>query len=202
MVESLVESQSPYALSLEERAFSLTKGQLRQLREGGKIPGILYGGEQGSQTVSLNEKEVLKQISVPGVYSRIFDTSMGKVVLKAMQFPSISDTPLHIDLMRVTEGTRLCVLVPLTFINEEKSPGIKRGGILNIIHYKVEISVSAHNVPSVLKIDLTGMDIGRTVHGRDLKLPEGAALVKLHENDALVSVVAPSGLVEEKTEAS
>jgi large subunit ribosomal protein L25 len=111
-----------------------------------------------------------------------------------MQVPPTKDTPIHIDWIRL--GDRVTVSIPLRFTNEDRSPGIKKGGILNVIHYNLTVSVSSHHIPHDLPIDLTGVEIGDTLHIKDLNLPEDTRLIGMNSDESVVSVVAPSGLAE------
>lgn len=127
-------------------------------------------------------------------------TAGGMVLVKDMAFLPTKDTPIHIDFLRLKE--RMVVSVPLRFTHEEKSPGIKRGGVLNIIHYTLELSVLSKSIPQEILVDLTGMDIGQTLQLNQITLPEGAKALHVSEDEGIVSVVAPSGLTESLKEES
>lgn len=183
-------------LVVQERAFCQTKGQLRQLRLSGWLPGIVYGGRQQPMAIQIGTKGFIKNMAVPGLYTRVFDLGKkGKALLKAVQFPATKDIPLHVDFLRLEKGGRVTVSVPLRFIGEEKSPGLTRGGILNVVHYTLDLIVPADAIPPELSISVADLNMGDSVPIHRIVLPKGAHPVHTYQpEDIVASVVAPSGL--------
>lgn len=173
------------------------RGQVRRLRTAGLIPASVHGGGE-SIKISLPQVPFLKELAVQGVYTRIFELEgIGKTLIREIQFPAVKDIPLHVDFLRLIDGSRIVLSVPLRFVHEESSPGLKRGGVINIIHYSLQLSVLAQAIPSEILVDLSGLDIGKTIHLQDIALPEGAKALSMDPNEAVVGVVSPAGLVEE-----
>lgn len=189
-------SSSMTALAVESRSTG-NRGQVRRLRKTGFIPANVYGG--GScEKISVPVVPFMKEMAVRGLYTRIFNLKdIGRVIIREIQFPSVKDIPLHIDFMRLVEGARIVISVPLRLIHEDRSPGIKRGGVANLIHYTLQLSVLTQSIPSEIYVDVSGLDIGKTLHLRDLVLPEGTKVLSLNQDEAIVGVVPPAGLVEE-----
>lgn len=191
------------ALSLEIKTRSLqqTKSQIKATRHEGWIPAIIYGGEKEPQGVSIEVVQFIKELSVSGIYTRVFDLGdLGKVLIKCIQFPPMKDVPIHVDLLRL--GAKVVVSVPVKFINEDMSPGIKMGGVLNVIHHTLNISVSSGDIPHELCVDLKGMTIGQAIHLQNLMLPDDVKVLRLKANDSIASIVAPTVLVEPAKEAA
>jgi large subunit ribosomal protein L25 len=183
------------SIEIQSRARNQTKGELRTLRQSGWIPCVIYGNNQASETLSIFTKTFLKELTSPGIYTRVFNLgSYGLALIKDMQFPPTKDTPLHIDWVHL--GDRVTVSIPLSFAHQDRSPGMKKGGILNVIHYTLNVSVSSHHIPQDLPVDLTGIEIGESLSIRDLNLPEDMRVLGMSQDETIVSVVAPSGLTE------
>lgn len=189
------------SLEMQSRSLELTRGQLNQLRREGWIPAIVYGGEKGPEAISINRKQWAKELESPGIKTRVFKLADNTAVLvRDMQFPPTKDVPIHLDFLRL--GETVVVSVPVRFINEDKSPGLRRGGVLNVIHYTLSVSVPSSNIPQDLSADLTGVDIGQTIHLQDMKIPGHVKVLHVHENEGIVSIVAPSGLESSEAAAS
>lgn len=176
-------------LDIQERSLS-TRGVLNLLRREGRIPGIVYGQKKEPQTVSLCFKEIKKVMELSGFRTRVYQTPYGALMIKHMEFPPIKDTPMHIDLIRL--GEKVDLNIPLTFVNREGSPGIKKGGLLNTVHSSVRIRVLTENIPNSIEIDLKGLEIGQSVKMKDLILPEGVVLLHSALEETLITIVAPT----------
>ena len=175
-VRSWCDPMSELVLTVEARE-GAGKGAARAVRRGGKIPGVIYGGAAGSISVALARKEVIKALHTGKLLSHMIEIDQaGKrqtVIPRAVQFDPVTDEPLHIDLYRVDENTRIDVEVVVHFVNSENSPGLKRGGVLNIVRHTVEVNCLAKAIPEELVADLTGLGIGDAVHISNIPLPQG-----------------------------
>ncbi|SMQ71891.1 large subunit ribosomal protein L25 [Devosia lucknowensis] len=174
------------------------KGAAREARRQGLVPAVIYGDKKPPVTVSVAYKDALKFIYAGGFKSHVLDLDVDgtvhKVIPRDYQLDVVMDQPIHIDFLRVSKGAKINVQVPVHFENEEQSPGLKRGGTLNIVHHTLDLTVSADNIPEFVSVDLTGLDIGDTVHISNIKLPKGTA-DHSHEDDVTIAtIVAPSAL--------
>lgn len=177
------------------------KGAARALRREGLIPAVIYGDKKPPLAISISYKDANKRIYDGGFLSHVItidvDGEKHSVIPRDYQLDPVKDKPLHVDFLRVGKGTKINVQVPVHFINEDKSPGIKRGGTLNIVHHTLDLTVDADNVPEFVAVDLDGLDIGAIIHISAVKLPAGTA-DHSHEADlTIASLVAPSGLRSE-----
>jgi large subunit ribosomal protein L25 len=154
------------------------KGGAREARREGKVPGVLYGGGQDPVAISLKLNEVIKAINtghfLTSTAHLVHEGKKQLVIPQAIQMHPVSDMPMHVDLYRVNESQVISVEVAVHFHNEDKSPGLKRGGALNVVRHAVELNVRADSIPEQLDADLTGLDIGDNVKISDIKLPDGA----------------------------
>jgi len=182
------------------------KGAARELRRQGLVPAVIYGGKQPPVTISIPFKEAQKAIYAGGFLSHVItldvDGEKHQVIPRDYQLDVVKDFPLHVDFLRIGKGSKINVQVPVHFINEEASPGIKRGGVLNVVHHTLDLTVAADNIPEAIEIDLTGLDVGDAIHISSIKLPAGAS-DHSHEADVTIAtIVAPSGLRAEEAEAT
>ena len=192
------------ALSAQARE-GVGKGAARSLRRQGLVPAVIYGDKQEPLTIALPYKDVHKAIYSGGFLSHTIDIDVDgtshHVIPRDYQLDPVKDMPLHVDFLRVGKGTKINVQVPVHFINEEQSPGLKRGGTLNVVHHTLDLTVSGDNIPEAVEVDLTGLDIGDTVHISNIKLPAGAS-DHSHEDDVTIAtIVAPSALRAEEDAA-
>lgn len=174
------------------------KGAARELRRQGLVPAVIYGDKKEPVTISLAYKDVYKAIYSGGFLSHTIDLDVDgtthKVIPRDYQLDPVKDFPIHVDFLRIGKNSKINVQVPVHFENEEASPGIKRGGTLNIVHHTLDLTVSADNIPEAVIVDLTGLDIGDSIHISSIKLPQGAA-DHSHEDDlTIATIVAPSAL--------
>ncbi len=153
------------------------KGAARAARREDLVPGVLYGGKLGPVAINLRGNEIRKALLTGKFISHMMELEHeGKrqqVIARDIQFHPVSDAPLHIDLFRVDEDTKIDVEVTVHFTNEEKSPGMKRGGVLNIVRHAVELNCPAGSIPEFIEADLTGLNIGDTIHMSSITLPKG-----------------------------
>ena len=144
-----------------------SKGQVNSLRESGLVPGIIYGGENTNEKISISKKEVKNLIEKDNFLSNVISINLDgkeqKVLPRDITFNIISDEPMHIDFLRIIDGAKIILEIPVKFINNELSPGLKRGGVLNIVRRKVELKCPTENIPTELVVDLDGLDIGSSI---------------------------------------
>lgn len=174
------------------------KGAARELRRQGLVPAVIYGDKKPPVTISIPYKDAMKSIYAGGFLSHVIeldvDGTKHSVIPRDYQLDPVKDFALHVDFLRIGKGAKLNVQVHVNFINEELSPGLKRGGTLNIVHHTLDLTVDAANIPEEVTVDLTGLDIGDAVHISNIKLPAGAT-DHSHEDDVTIAtIVAPSAL--------
>ena len=182
------------------------KGAAGALRRQGLIPAVIYGDKKPPVAISISTNEANKRIYAGGFLSHVLtldvDGEKHRVIPRDYQLDVVKDFPLHVDFLRIGKGSKINVQVHVEFINEELSPGIKRGGVLNIVHHTLDLTVDAENIPEKVTVDLTGKDIGDSVHISAVSLPAGA-VDHSHEDDlTIATIVAPSGLKSEENEAA
>ena len=179
---------------------SETKGQVNSLRKKGEVPGILYGGKEQNQKISLSKKEVIilieKENFLSNVISLNLDGKEQNVLPRDVAFDTISDEPIHLDFLRIVKGSKLILEIPVKFINNEKSPGLKRGGVLNIVRRKVELRCPTENIPNELIVDLDGLDIGSSIKISSIKLPENVSPT-IQGRDFVIATVAAPTIIKE-----
>ena len=151
-----------------------TKGQLNAIRNSGNVPAIIYGGKDQNQKISISKKMLKNLIDKENFLSNIITLSVdGKsqnVLPREVIYHILSDEPIHVDFLRILPGVKIKIEVPVNFINHEKSPGLKRGGVLNIVRRKVELNCPSEKIPKNLTIDLEGVDIGESFKISSIKL--------------------------------
>ena len=177
------------------------KGVSRGLRREGKVPGIIYGGGGEDTKVALNTKELTKEYTRGGFFSKLVDLKIGNqnilVLPRDIQLNPVSDAIEHIDFQRVAKDAKLHVFVPVQFLNVEKCIGIKRGGILNVVRREVELVCTPDKIPDVLQADITNLNISDSVHISDIKLPEGVKPAIHDRNFTIATIAGSKGMQEE-----
>jgi large subunit ribosomal protein L25 len=153
------------------------KGASRAVRREGRVPAVVYGEKQAPELVSLDPRDVVREMHKTGFFTRVFDIEVGGRAIRALardvQFHPVTDKPEHVDFMRVSDTTRIRVAVPVRFANADKAPGIKRGGVLNIVAHDIEVFCTITTIPRMIEVDLSGLDINDSVHISSINLPEG-----------------------------
>ena len=177
-----------------------TKGQVNDLRSKGNVPGIVYGGEQPNEKISITTKELKNLINkenfLSNVISMQLDGKEQKVLTRNIAFDTVTDEPIHFDLMRIVKGGKIILEIPVKFINNELSQGLKRGGVLNIVRRKVELRCPAENIPTELVVDLEGLDIGTSIKISSINLPENVTPT-IQGRDFVIATVAAPTVVKE-----
>jgi len=181
------------------------KGAARAIRRAGRVPAIIYGDGKEPVTVSLEPRELARAMARPAFFATLVDVKVDgtthRTLPRDVQYHPVTDQPLHVDFMRVGAGARVTVGIPVSFINHEKSPGLRRGGILNIVRHAIELSCTVDNIPDRLVVDLDGLEIGDSVHIGAVALPEGTR-VTITDRDFTVASIAASSAVREEAAAA
>ena len=180
-------------------------GQINKLRSDGFIPAVLYGGKKNNICISLKKLHLRDIIKTETFMSKVVDLeidgNLEKVLPKDVTYDPISDEPKHIDFMRIVKGSRLTLEIPVKFINHDKSPGLKKGGVLNTVRRKVELKCPTENIPNEIIVDLDNTEIGTSIKISSVKLPENVVPTITDRDFVIATVAAPTILVEpEKTE--
>ena len=184
---------------------TVSTGQINKLRSDGFIPAILYGGKKDNINLSLKKLHLRDIIKTETFMSRVVDLdidgSSEKVLPREVSYDPVSDEPIHIDFMRIVQGSKLILQIPVKLINLDKSPGLKKGGVLNTVRRKVELKCPAENIPNEIVIDLNNVEIGTSIKISSVKLPENVIPTIVDRDFVIATVVAPTVVVEpEKTE--
>ena len=179
---------------------NLTSGSNNKLRADGHIPAILYGGKDPNQNISVSKKEISNIINSDTFLSKVLEIEIEgkkeKVIPRDVSYNVISEEPIHIDFMRIVSGKKIILEIPVKFINHPDSPGLKRGGVLNIVRRKVELRCPAENIPDEIIVDLTGTDIGTSIKISSVKLP-GSVVPTITDRDFVVATVAAPTIIKE-----
>ena len=177
-----------------------TKGQVNDLRSKGNVPGIVYGGEQPNEKISITTKELKNLINKENFLSNVISIQLDgkeqKVLTRNIAFDTVTDEPIHFDLMRIVKGGKIILEIPVKFKNNELSPGLKRGGVLNIVRRKVELRCPAENIPTELVVDLEGLEIGTSIKISSISLPENVSPT-IQGRDFVIATVAAPTVVKE-----
>jgi large subunit ribosomal protein L25 len=177
-----------------------TKGDIRSLRLNGNVPGIVYGGTEQNEKVSISKKTLKILIDKENFLSNIITLNLdGKpqnVLPREITYNVITDEPTHIDFLRVVTGVKIRIEVPVQFINHEKSPGLKRGGVLNIVRRKIELKCPSEKIPESIIIDLDGIEIGESFKISSIKLEEGVTPTIIGRDFVIATLAAPTVMKE------
>ncbi len=177
-----------------------TKGELNTLRSQGNVPAVVYGGEDKNQNISVSKKTLINLLERDNFLSNIIKLKIdGKdqnVLPRDVKFDILSDEPTHVDFLRIVKGGKVILQIPVKFINSDKSPGLKRGGVLNIVRRKVELKCPTENIPNELIVDLDGVDIGQSFKISAIKLPENVHPT-IQGRDFVVATLAAPTVIKE-----
>lgn len=184
----------------------LGKGGARTLRRAGRVPAIVYGGEEAPMPVSLNLREITREVQKPGFFTRLFDLKLDgesiRVLPRDVQFDPVTDSPEHVDFQRYVAGQKVHIGVPVHFTSEDKSPGIKRGGVLNIVRHEIELIGEIEKIPERIVISVEGLEIGDSVHMSTVALPAGVGPAIADRDFTIATVAAPTVVRVEAEEAA
>lgn len=182
------------------------KGASRALRREGRIPAVIYGGNEDPVSIHVEEKLLMKQLMTGHFMNSIVMVEIGGKTLRTLPkdvaFHPVSDRPIHVDFLRLAKGSTIEVEVPVLFINEEDSPGLKRGAVLNIVRHELALVCDADKIPSEIEIDVTGLEVGDSIHISHVTLPAGSVSAITDRDFTIATVVAPSALRRSDAEAA
>jgi large subunit ribosomal protein L25 len=170
------------------------------------VPGIVYGGEDTPAAIAVAKRELERHVGTGTFLTTPFmlalDGTSTRVIPRAVQLDPVTDRPVHVDFMRLKEGTNIVLAIPVRFRGQENSPGIKRGGVVNIVRHEIEIRCPVENIPEYIEADLSGLEIHGTLHISNIKLPEGVVPLVKERDFTIASIVAPTSVVEEARAAA
>ncbi len=182
------------------------KGASRALRREGRVPAVIYGDKKEALSIHVEEKLLTKMLHTGHFMNSVVMVDLGgkanRTLPKAVDFHPVSSRPIHVDFLRIGEHAQVTVAIPVRFDNEEASPGLKRGGVLNIVQHELELVCDASHIPDEIHIPLDGLDIGDSIHISDVKLPEGTKPSIEDRDFTVATIVAPSAMKAEEEEAA
>ena len=176
------------------------KGSARAARRAGLVPAVIYGDKKDPVGITMEAREVTKIVHQPGIFGRLLEIDVaGKkstVLTRDIQFHPVTDTIMHMDFLRVSQSATVAVAVPVEFINEDKCPGIRIGGVLNVVRYEVELNCPATAIPDKITIDLDGVKIGDSIHISAIPLPDGVTPTITDRDFTVATLASPGGGVK------
>jgi large subunit ribosomal protein L25 len=180
------------------------KGAARAVRRQGLVPGVIYGDKKEPETIAIDRRELVRLLNFGNFMTTLcsidVDGAKTRVLARDVQFDPVKDFPIHVDFLRLGKDARIAVDIRVHFLNEEASPGIKRGGVLNVVRHEVELICPADAIPDFIEADLTGYNIGDSLHISAITLPEGVTPAITDRDFTVATVAAPAGLKEEAEE--
>ena len=183
---------------------STGKGSARAARRAGRIPAIIFGDKKETISIDIEEREYKKIMNQSGIFSRLLDLSVdGKsnlVLTRDIQFHPVSENPLHVDFLRIGKGSNINVSVPVSFVNEELSPGLKSGGVLNTVRFELELVCPADIIPEKIEIDLEGLVVGDSIKISSVNLPDGVSSAITDRDFTIATIAAPTVMSDVSTE--
>ena len=182
------------------------KGAARAVRRAGRVPGVIYGDSKPPVLVSLSARDLARNYTSMRFFSTLCELKVGgetyRTLPRDVQTDPVTDVPVHIDFLRVGAGTRVTVSVPLSFSNLEKSAGIKRGGVLNVISRTIDLRCPSDKIPEILGVDASALDVGESIRFSQIVLPKGVELAVKGRDLTMATIVAPSALKSEEKAAA
>jgi large subunit ribosomal protein L25 len=180
------------------------KGPARQLRRAGRVPAVIYGERKDQQMISLEARALRRELNNPRFFSTLCSLELGgeaiRVLPREVQLHKVTDEPLHADFVRVSRGTTIHVTVQVAFLNEDISPGLKRGGVLNVVRREIELVCPADAIPEQIELDLAKADIGDSLHISQVSLPAGVHPAITDRDFTIATIAAPTVVAEEAAE--
>lgn len=171
------------------------KGTARATRLSGRVPGVIYGEKQTPELISVESRELLKELHKGNFFSRLLNIEFGgkseRVLARDVQLDPVSDRPIHVDFQRVGKGSKIRIFIPVQFAEQDQSPGLKKGGVLNIVRHEVEFFCQPDTIPESISISLAGMEIGHSIHISAFALPNGVKPVIQDRDFTVATIAAP-----------
>ena len=180
------------------------KGSARAVRRAGRVPAVIYGDKKDPLGITLESREISKIVHQPGIFGRLLDVQVsgGKhtVLTRDIQFHPVTDNVLHMDFLRISGSAKVAVAVAVEFLNQDICPGIKGGGVLNVVRYEVELLCPATTIPDKITVDLDGLKIGDSVHISTIELPEGVTATITDRDFTIATIASPGGGVKNEND--
>lgn len=180
------------------------KGPARALRRAGRVPAVIYGAKKSPVTISLDPRDVTRALKSGSFLATVYDVQVDgkteRVLPRDIQFHPVTDDPTHVDFLRVSAATTVTVHVPVHFLNDEKAPGLKRGGLLNVVRHDIEMVCRADAIPHHIEVDLTGLEIGDSIHISTVSLPDGVRPTITDRDFTVATIAAPTVVRDEAAE--
>ena len=174
------------------------KGASRELRRQNRVPAVIYGNKQEPELIHVEEKAFIKLLMTGHFSNSVVEIELGGkkqiTIPKDVAFHPVSDRPTHVDFLRIVKGAKVDIEVPVVFINEDASPGLKRGGVLNIVRHELELICDNDKIPDDIQIDVSGFEVGDSIHISNVKLPKGSESKITDRDFTIATIVAPSAL--------
>ncbi|GAM06885.1 50S ribosomal protein L25/general stress protein Ctc [Novosphingobium sp. MBES04] len=178
------------------------KGASRALRREGRVPAVVYGNNEEPIAIHVEQRELVRQLGTGHFFNSIVEVEVAgkklRTLPKDVAFDPVTDIPLHADFLRLSKNATVHVNVPVAFANEELSPGLKRGGVLNIVRHELELVCPADKIPDEISIDVTGFDVGESIHASHVTLPAGVEQAITDRDFTIATIAAPSALKSEE----
>ena len=180
------------------------RGAARAARKSGRVPGVIYGAGKDTQSILVDQRELDREMGRGGFYTRLYrlnvDEHSEQVLPREVQLHPVTDIPMHVDFLRLSGDSTIRLQIPVYFVNEDESPGVKRGGVVNIVRHEVEVNCRADAIPESFTADLSGLDIGDAVRIGNISLPEGVEPVIADRDFTIATITASSAAIEEAAE--
>ena len=180
------------------------KGASRELRRTGRVPAVIYGGKEEPTPIHVEERALARQLGTGHFMNSIVMVEVNgkpvRTIPKDVALHPVSDRPLHVDFLRLAKDAKIQVAVPVVFVNEDDSPGLKKGGVLNVVRHDLELVCESDKIPDQIVLDVTGLDIGDSIHISHVTLPEGSTSAITDRDFTIATIVAPSAMKQEPTE--
>ena len=181
-----------------ERRERAGKGASRELRRNGRVPAVIYGGKEEPLAIHVEAKELARQLNTGHFMNSIVMVEVGgktvRAIPKDVALHPVTDRPLHVDFLRLSKDSKIQVAVPVVFVNEDDSPGLKKGGVLNVVRHELELVCESDKIPDDIQIDVTGLEVGDSIHISNVNLPEGSVSAITDRDFTIATIVAPSAM--------
>ncbi len=179
------------------------KGSARQARRDGMVPAVIYGNKEEPVMLTIERRLLVQELDNPQFFIELVDVELDgakhRVLARDVQFHPVTDSPMHVDFLRFDPNRKISAAVPVVFEGEEESPGLRGGGVLNVVRYEVEVLCTADNIPPELTLQLAGLEVGDSVHASSVALPDGVEFT-ITDRDFTIATIAAPTVVVEKTE--